>query len=590
MFFKKNPKRNPLDKPKDISREELNVIFDLHEKWIRTDKKEGKQADLSYKNPTNYLFIGKDLMGVNFQGAYLPNHTFGTVDEQTDVSRANFQEADLRDSNFEGALGLMGGQFAGADLSGVKFPETFDFSSGLEHVEEICRAAKKIFISLILGCIFSWLTIGMTTDAKLLTNSASSPLPIIQTTIPIASFYVIAPVILFALFLYFHFYLRWLWDRLASFPAIFPNGNLLDEQAYPWLLVRLVRSYFYRLKKGERFFYISQNFLMIFLTWWLVPITMALFWWRYLPVHDWLVTGVHIILLVISIGGAILFQRKMFFILSLITIDPKNWEEKFHNGLRKTITAVGIGVIFYSLSIEAIGRDPFTKDVDRPFITADFSEEDVSTKPDFWTGEEEEILLVKRARLNGADLRFANGARSFLVKADLREADLTGADLREADLREALFQEETLLGGFILGETIVGRRVLASSAAGRGEANLEDVDFKRAKLNKVNFSRMKLRGVNFQFADLRDADLALANLRDAILRGADLRGADLALANLRGADLRGANLSLVINLVQEQINETCMDEGTKLPDDLKNVGCKGLSKKYWDVPGWGENE
>ena len=85
---------------------------------------------------------------------------------------------------------------------------------------------------MLLGCVYSWLTIATTTDVKLLTNTASSPLPIIGTEIPIAWFYIAAPLVLIALYLYFHFYLQGLWESLASLPAIFPDGKRLDERAY----------------------------------------------------------------------------------------------------------------------------------------------------------------------------------------------------------------------------------------------------------------------------------------------------------------------------------------------------------------------
>ena len=89
-------------------------------------------------------------------------------------------------------------------------------------------------------------------------------------------------------------------------------------------------------------------------------------------------------------------------------------------------------------------------------------------------------------------------------------------------------------------------------------ANLRNADLSGANLRGVNLSGANLRGVNLRDANLRDAVLKDVNLSDADLRGANLidanlsgadlygavlRGADLYGAVLRGADLRGANLS-----------------------------------------------
>jgi hypothetical protein len=78
--------------------------------------------------------------------------------------------------------------------------------------------------------VYTCLTIATTTDPLLLTNSISSPLPIIRTEIPIAGFFWVAPLILLSFYLYFHIYLQRLWETLADLPAVFPDGSRLDKR------------------------------------------------------------------------------------------------------------------------------------------------------------------------------------------------------------------------------------------------------------------------------------------------------------------------------------------------------------------------
>ena len=85
--------------------------------------------------------------------------------------------------------------------------------------------------------------IGTTTDVALILNTASSPLPIINTPIPIAGFYVVGATLLAAVYCYLHFYLLRLWRTLATLPAVFPDGTALDDRTDPWLLTGLVRTY-----------------------------------------------------------------------------------------------------------------------------------------------------------------------------------------------------------------------------------------------------------------------------------------------------------------------------------------------------------
>jgi len=66
---------------------------------------------------------------------------------------------------------------------------------------------------------------------------------------------------------------------------------------------------------------------------------------------------------------------------------------------------------------------------------------------------------------------------------------------------------------------------------------------------------------------------AQANLREADLQGADLHGAKLQSADLRDADLRDADLTEAEFLTQEQLDEACGDEETKLSEGLTIETC-----------------
>src|SRR4029453_9165167 len=114
-----------------------------------------------------------------------------------------------------------------------------------------------------------------------------SPLPIINTNIAVSGFYLAAPVILLAVYCYFHLYLQRLWRGLTSLPAVFPDGEALDDKAYPWLLNGLVRAHFKKLEPAKRPLTRFENIVSILLAWWVVPFTLLAFWLRFLPRHDW---------------------------------------------------------------------------------------------------------------------------------------------------------------------------------------------------------------------------------------------------------------------------------------------------------------
>ena len=153
---------------------------------------------------------------------------------------------------------------------------------------EISKHARNNFLAVLGACVFSWLTIATTTDAALLANRTETELPIIGTPIPIAGFYWAAPFILLSLYVYLHIYLQKLWEGLAKLPAIFQDGAALNNKAYPWLLTCLTYLYVPRLRDHRPALWWLQVGLSVIAAWMLVPVTLLLFWWRYVPRFDWL--------------------------------------------------------------------------------------------------------------------------------------------------------------------------------------------------------------------------------------------------------------------------------------------------------------
>src|SRR5438552_3468695 len=200
------------------NQEHLQILQQGIEAWNawRSEHKD-ITPDLSRADLTNVRllthvdFWRADLRQANFSKA----HLHGTI-----LHEANLQGANLTDTT-----GLLPNQLAGADVSDARLPANFPLFTALDHVKDLADSAQKVFLSLLVGCVYCWLTIATTTDARLLTDSVSSPLPIVQTPISIVSFFWIAPWILFFVYWYLLLYLQRLWEGLAELPAILPDGR-----------------------------------------------------------------------------------------------------------------------------------------------------------------------------------------------------------------------------------------------------------------------------------------------------------------------------------------------------------------------------
>lgn len=532
----------------DLTRANL-TLADLSRSVLETADFHGAnlaEADLSNSFLRAANFNAADLRGAKFLGADLRDAQFDTG---TKLANNDFREANLPGQDLRASTDLLSSSLAGAILNNAKLPDEITFD-GRKIVEETSKHARNIFLAMIAACVFCWLTIATTTDVALISNAATTPLPIINTKIPIAGFYWFAPIILLAAYVYLHLYLQRMWEGLAELPAVFPDGRRLDQTAYPWLLSGLVTAHMPRLKDRRPPLSRLQNFISIVLAWWLVPLTLVWFWGRSLPAQDWRITGTLAVLiaLTISVGYFAYGLAKQTLsgdLGNVRNIELQLWRsfEKFWRpGLERYRRVVRVGglsfMIFIVLTLGTINGstyfDPFV--LRHPFapspatwipatfsifgydVFAELKEQEVSTKPASWTGigNNEQIAaqfaLVKGASLRARNLRHATAMRAFLVRADLQDADLRHATLSFADLRHA-------------------------------------------KLQFANLSRANLSGANLSGASLNNADLSRS-----ILAQAKFGGAKFDNANLKGVDLRTAN-----NLGNRQLRGACGDRHTRLP-------------------------
>jgi uncharacterized protein YjbI with pentapeptide repeats len=582
-----------------IGADDLASALRAHARWIESGGTEGARADLSRADLTRANLdramlqsavlrgtrlkgaslrranlLDSDLTGANLHGADLT----GADLRRCQLREATLRESTLVDADLSGAHGLLSGQLGGANLAAANLPDEISKFEGLANVAEASKTTQNLFFSILFVCSYTWLTIASTRDVQLLNNAApaSSRLPILGTDIPLVQFYLVAPLLLLCLFIYFHLCLQRLWEELSELPAVFPDGRAVDKKAYPWLFNVLVRTHAPRLRDQRSHLARVQTQMSIILAWGIVPLTIALLWARFLRAHDWLVTGAHILILSASIGVGIGFRRLAVSTLRGSERRPFQWHRSWQDARARSVAAsVAAMILLVTISYGAIeGTNPDSEDrgvlipartwvqsldprewIPRglkllgvsPFAHLDDTA--LSTKPANWSGGESpaEIDAVRGGDLERRDLRYALAYNTFGVSSYLKYADARGSDLRFSDLRYADFRY----------------------------ARLERVNFRYAKLRKTDFGEADLTDAKLKDADLTDAKfpsatLVRASLVRAILKGADLsdanlQGADLTDAELDGANLTGANLTDVTGFTEKQLGSAKIDARTRLP-------------------------
>ena len=488
-----------------------------------------RDAQLVAAHLTGAALASAGLEGANLSAARLDYAGFG----ETKLYGANLKRAVLT-----GSTGLLESQLAGTDLRKAKLPEGIGDFQASTNVTEMAKHARNVFVTLMIACAISWLTILQTRDAALLTNSSIAPLPVIQAKVPVVSFFLLAPVLLLVLYYYFHMYLRDYWIGLGSLPAFFPDGLPLNQRAYPWILSTLVLSYVPLLKKQQPAHSVQFVRFSVFAAWWVVPLTVVWFWLRYLPLRTWGVTTVQIVIVALT-GAFAIFS----YFRAVQALQPKGWPPEAavphdvaayvrrhlaHGRPTQLFVLVCIACFGVSYGAMNLATD-YRHDLALSWLFLTLDEAQLSVKgaeySDWSKRETAGRPPVRGAALERRDLRAASARGAFLVNAELYGCDLSYANLIATDLS--------------------GAKLMC--------ANLYGADLLRANL----------KGVWLQWANLRRADLRRADLKEALLQGADLKG-----AWLQGADLNNARW-----LTQEQLDKACGDEHTKLPDGLTIKPC-----------------
>ena len=184
-----------------------------------------------------------------------------------------------------------------------------------------------------------------------------------------------------------------------------------------------------------------------------------------------------------------------------------------------------------------------------------------------WSKCDKRLLILSNQNLSKGLLAGTDFSRSDLSGATLVDVAANGAifdyaRLHGADLSRAKLIKMTAYRADFSGATLVGANLHKAELA---RANFAKADLSGANLRKTGLSRSTLEGARLLQANLAGADLARAKLKDVQLAGAKFKTARFFQTRIEGIDLSGA-----IGLEQEQIDEACGDEKTKLPSGLKH--------------------
>jgi uncharacterized protein YjbI with pentapeptide repeats len=576
-----------------------------HLEWIESRGLAGKKAE--FADPA---LESMELIGVNFRLADLHDANLKEVDllladlrdaclvrtnlEEACLVGANLEGANLEGANLRSAMGLVPRQLAGANLRDASVPAQIAEFSAKASFSRASSAVYAGFLTIAAIVATSWLMLWRTKDIQLLTDSAIVPFlhsRAAASALPTAQIYLLVPLVLFACYLLFNFHAQRLCAATLELPAIFPDGQSLGEQE-PAFVLGLLRAHFRWISQDASSSLTLEKIGSMLLAYWLVPVTLFLFWARYLTLEDIHGTALLALLVVVSTGIALYSTFKVGRPAERWALE-RNWTDSVAEKLRRVDivrAAVWTGAVLLLLSagtfvgaphdrgrapqygvanvrrwapdvLWALGFDPY----------ADLTEAQISLLPSNWSGADDQVNAVTGPRLEGVRFRYAQAYGAFFANAHLWRANFQGAFLSDADMRGADLGQANLRYAVSDGARFHSANLNRADLDG---AELARADFREANLSDASLANATLIDAQMSGANLYKANLMVANLTRANLERADLRNSYLNAANLEHADFRQAYLWSSV-LAGADLQEAQLGNAILIGTDLRGVNFRG---------------
>ena len=464
-------------------------------------------------------------------------------------------------------------------------PSAISEFDGQEVAQIRARQCSRLLTVTVAACAFSWLRILTAHDIQFLRDTPLVPIPGLGRLLPISGFFVVMPIILFALFLSVHISLERLWERLCELPAVFPDGRTVNRSG-PWLVMTLFRGRFCNENAGGDPPSQLEMVVPHLFANWLVPATLLLFWGRFLVMQDLHAAMLQLFFFAVCAGVVLAVPkikneriRIANVELGRVTVpeivpapEPIALHEPEDSGdeISAEFAEAGANIHPMPLLKTVAPEKPAEPRAFTPLpqvslvlaislvltlLTLGVSygvPHDTSVMPDYGAAS---------IRRWAADVFWTIGYRPY---ADFTESKVsepprdwswhdddlgrvTGAPLNNLQLRYAQGYRTVWVNAHLWKADLRGSYFAESDFRGANlrEANLSSASFDRSLFFHANLQGANLRRSNLIRADLRETDLSFAALTGAVLVDARLNGANLFSADLQSAQMSHADLERV---------------------------------------------
>lgn len=404
--------------------------------------------------------------------------------------------------------------------------------------------ARTIFYLYIGYISYCAVTVFGTTDRQLLIKGERVSLPLLDITVSLYGFFLLAPIIAIAIYIYFMIHLNRLnilIDDLITYNKD-RHYSYSNTDLYPWL--------FNIARFPDKGWIGKIQYFFAFVSLWLsLPLIIAIFFSKFMKKHDEIFSYLFVLLFFVCIFIVLMFWYEYSKIIS-------------RSNLKKRYIPIILILLLLSCGAVTLINQGYFGAAKYPrydvWVNMNLRNQILVTPPP----QEEELeqkywLDISGSNLNGADLN-----NSVLKRANMSRVKLINADLQFANLNEANLSYSNLKGVMLNMNEIVEAKLLMTDLSGSKIwfADFSNSDLQMAKLYESEIMGSKLDHANLNSADIRNAEVSGSSLRMAKLTFSKLQNTEFIYLDLEKADLSFADLHnasfVVCNLHQTNLRRT----------------------------------
>ncbi|MBL3597996.1 pentapeptide repeat-containing protein [Rhodovulum sulfidophilum] len=425
-------------------------------------------------------------------------------------------------------------------------PVRSEAGTSVGRIDALTRNARNTWFALLGLLVFVGITLMSVEHIDFYGIDRATRLPLVNVDVPTRYFFVTAPILTAAFYIYFHLHLIRLWDALGAADSRI-GGQPLGDAVMPWLVTDAALHLRNRWRADNcaapHALDVPATFLNLLLTWGFGLIVLGWLWWLSMSARTFGMTAIACSALLAATGVGLSSLKCLF---EKMGPDKRIWQ----SWRSAPIILIGVVITAFSASfLRTGGVVELWAPLFRLLAPIDMTGLAIVEKPPGWLPRDiaKTDFFADWCKREGTDCtrkELSEEQRALFEEEFRRRREIAIGDLRKPLWHQLSHQKPDFRGAWLIDTFLVGAGLSGARMEGAilDWARMEGADLSNARMDGALLMGAQMEDAELYRVHMEGANLAYANLDGAVLTGAHMEGAGLSGARIKGALLNGAHM------------------------------------------------